>query len=194
MKKIKLIGLPVLLLLLVSACVSVRVATDYDTKADFNNYKSYAFYKTGIDQAEISDLDKKRILRAIESEMNARGFIKSQDPDLLVSIFTREKERVDVYNNRFGLGWGWGWGWGWGAWNPYGFYGWPGYGGYNVSTRTEGSLFIDLIDARTKELVWQGRGIGSLNYSGNMEKKEARIKEFVSEILSEYPPNTVAAN
>ncbi len=192
MKRFKLLGLPVLLLLVASACVSVRVATDYDTRADFNTYKSYAFYKTGIDQAEISDLDKKRILRAIEAEMDSRGFVKSQDPDLLVSIFTREKERVDVYNNRFGAGWGWGWGWGWNAWNPYGF-GWPGWGGYNVSSTTEGSLFIDLIDARTKDLVWQGRGAGSLNYSGNIEKKEARIKEFVREILAEYPPNRAGA-
>ena len=76
--------------------------------------------------------------------------------------------------------WGPGWGWGWGN---------------NVSTSTEGSLYIDVIDANKKELVWQGRGVGTLNNTKNIEKKEQRIKEFVSQILEEYPPSmTVASN
>lgn len=41
-----------------SACSSVNVAVDYDTKVDFTTYKTFAFYKTGIDKADISDLDK----------------------------------------------------------------------------------------------------------------------------------------
>ena len=57
---------------LLASCSSVRVVSDYDQKANFNTYKSYAFYKTGIDKAQISDLDKKRILRAIEAELSSR--------------------------------------------------------------------------------------------------------------------------
>ena len=178
---------------LLVSCTSVRVVSDYDQKADFDTYKSYAFYKTGIDKAQISDLDKKRILRAIETEMGSRGFVKSDNPDVLISIFTKEREQVDVYNNNFGWGAGWGWGWGWGpagGWGP----GW-GWGGNNVSTRTEGSLYIDVIDANRKELVWQGRGVGTLNNIKNIEKKEQRIKEFVAQILEEYPPQmSVASN
>ena len=194
MKKKTLLLLPVLVLMMLSSCVSVRVVADYDRTVDFNTYKSYAFYKTGIDKAQISDLDKKRILRAIENEMAARGFVKSESPDLLVSIFTKEREQVDVYNN-FGWGWGWGWGWGpgWGYWSPW-MWGGPGWGGPNVSTRTEGSLYIDLIDVKSKELVWQGRGVGTLNNMTNIDKKEARIREFVAEILRKYPPNALASN
>ncbi len=51
---------PLLFLLVFASCTSVRVATDYDRKANFNNYNSFAFYKPGIDEAKISDLDKKR--------------------------------------------------------------------------------------------------------------------------------------
>ncbi|WP_318345261.1 DUF4136 domain-containing protein [Flagellimonas baculiformis] len=190
MKNFKLIPLVALTLVLLASCSSVRVVSDYDQKADFNTYKSYAFYKTGIDKAQISDLDKKRILRAIEAELGSRGFVKSDNPDVLISIFTKERERVDVYNNNFGWGYGgfynpwvWGPGWGW------------GWGGNNVSTSTEGSLYIDVIDANKKELVWQGRGVGTLNNTKSIEKKEQRIKEFVSQILQEYPPNmSVASN
>ncbi|MFV9552396.1 DUF4136 domain-containing protein [Algibacter sp. PT7-4] len=173
-------SLPLLaLLIIVSSCSSVRVAADYDKEATFNNYKTFAFFKTGIDKAEISDLDKRRILRAIETELLAKGFTKSEKPDILVSLFTKSQQRVDVYNNSWGMG-GWGWGgfgpgWGWG-WNQQ-----P-----SVSTSTQGHLYIDLIDANKKELVWQGMGTGYL--SKNMEKKEARIKEFVSKIMEKYPP------
>ena len=53
------------LVILFSSCSAIKVAVDYDSKVDFKKYKTFAFYKTGIDKAEISDLDKKRILRAI---------------------------------------------------------------------------------------------------------------------------------
>ncbi len=188
MKKLKLLALPIFGLLILSSCTSVRVLSDYDREADFNSYKSYAFYKTGIDKALISDLDKKRILNAIDTEMSSRGFVKSNDPDLLISIFTKEREQVDVYNRSF-----YGYGWGYGYWNPW-LWGYPGVYGSDISTRTEGSLYIDLIDAKNKELVWQGRGVGALSSNQNIEKKEERIREFVSEILQKYPPNAIASN
>ncbi len=196
MKKMKILVIPMLVVLFLSSCTSVRVLSDYDKTANFSEFKSYAFYKTGIDKAQISDLDKKRILRAIETEMSSRGFVKSDSPDILVSIFTKEREQVDVYNNNFGWGWG-GWGWGWGGFGPgWGWGGWGpgwGWGGNAVSTRTEGSLYIDFIDAKNKELVWQGKGVGTLGNTKNIEKKEARIQEFVSEILQQYPPNAIAS-
>ena len=55
-----------------------------------------------------------------------------------------------------------------------------------VSTTTEGTLYIDLIDARKKELIWQGIGTGVL--TRDRERKEERINEFVSKILMQFPP------
>lgn len=164
------------LFLMLASCASVSVVADYDKQVDFNEFKTFAFYRPGIDKAEISDLDKRRILKAIESELIAKGYTKSENPDLLVSIIASAREKIDIYNNYYG-GMGWGWGW-----NPY------FYGNYNnISTSTEGVLYIDLIDANKKELVWQGQGVGYLNIS-NVEKKEERIKEFVSQIMEKYPP------
>lgn len=164
------------LFLMLASCASVSVVADYDKQVDFTKFKTFAFYRPGIDKAEISDLDKRRILKAIESELIAKGFTKSENPDMLVSIIASAREKIDIYNNYYG-GMGWGWGW-----NPY------FYGNYNnISTSTEGVLYIDLIDAYKKELVWQGQGVGYLNFS-NVDKKEERIKEFVSQILEKYPP------
>lgn len=176
---------PILFLFILGSCSSVSVSSDYEKGTDFSKYKTYAFYKKGIDKVDISDLDKRRILRAVEAELNAKGMIKSENPDLLVSIFTKSREKIDVYNNNY---------YGWYPWYyGYGYYG-PGYGygfGYNhVSTSTEGTLFIDLIDAHKKELAWQGMGTGVLSYSKSIDKKEARIKEFVSKIMVAYPPGS----
>ena len=160
------------------SCSSIKVYTDYDSKVDFKKYKTFAFYKPEIDKAKISDLDKKRILRAIEEEMLLKGFTKSKTPDLLVGIFTKSRDKVNVnqYNN-LNMGFGWGW-------NPW-------WGGMNnnisVNQYTEGTLFIDFIDKDKKELIWQGVGKGALKLQ-NREKKEARIKEFVKEIISKFPP------
>ena len=178
MKKVLKLMPLLLLLVVVTSCSSVRVASDYDKNASFSEYKTFAFYKPGIDKAEISDLDKRRILRAIEAELLAKGFTKSETPDLLVSIFTKSQQRVDVYNNA----WGWG-GWGWGGFGPG--WGW-GWNQPSVSTSTQGTLYIDLVDADKKELIWQGMGTGYL--SQKMDKKEERIREFVTKVMEKYPP------
>ena len=171
MKISKLLFLPIIALIITS-CSAVKVTTDYDTKVDFNQYKTFAFYKKGIDKAAISDLDKKRIMRAVELELMAKGMTKSATPDILVSLFTKSREKININDNMYG-----------------GFY-YPYYYGMNrmsVSQHTEGTLFIDLLDAKKKELVWQGIGTGALRMS-NVERKEARVKEFVNEIMAKYPP------
>jgi hypothetical protein len=168
----------IIALIFLIACQSVRVVTDYDKVAPFKSYKTFGFHKEGVDRSEISDLDKRRILKAIETTLLEKGFTKSDTPDLLVNFFTKEKQQVNIYNNNFNsFGWGMGWGWGWG---PY-------FGSqYNVSNSTQGTLYIDLIDTNRKELIWQGIGRGNLTTS--VKHKDERINTFVASILEGYPP------
>jgi hypothetical protein len=169
--------LPILFLFVLGSCSSIKVYSDYDKNVDFSQYKTYAFHKRGIDRVEISDLDKRRILHAIDDELSKKGMSKSENPDLMINIFTKEREHLDV--NQFNMGWGYGWGWGW---NPY-LWG----GNTYVSSSTEGTLYIDLIDAKKKELVWEGEGVGYL--TDNRKEKEKQINEFVAKILAQYPPS-----
>ena len=162
---------------ILTSCSSVKVVSDYDTKVDFSTYKTFAFYKKGIDKASVSDLDKKRIMRAIENELIEKGFTKSETPDLLISIFTKSREQVNVTDNNLGYGFGWGY-------NPWFF----GSTNLNINQYTEGTLFIDFIDKNKNELIWQGIGSGAMKMS-NIDKKEARINEFVNKIILAYPPN-----
>jgi hypothetical protein len=167
-------SLLVLLFFTLASCSSVTVNADYDKTVDFTKYKTFAYMKEGINKLEISDLDKRRILRAVDEQMLAKGFVKSDKPDFLVNIFTKSYEEVSVYS-----GWGYGWG--------YGYYPYYGYGGYPyVSSSTQGMLYIDFIDAKKNELFWQGVGSGYLTQ--DVDKKEQRINEFATQILAQYPP------
>src|SRR5690554_953642 len=163
----------VLFAISLASCSSVRVSADYDKSVDYSQYKTYAFYKDGIDQVKIHDLDKKRILKAVERELQAKGMAASENPDVLINIFTEATERVDVNQWNYGYGWGWG---------PFGM----GMNHSTVNRTTEGTLYIDLIDGKKKELIWQGVGEGAL--TKNIERKEERINEFVNKILAKYPP------
>ncbi len=177
MKLIKI--LPFIGLFLLASCSAIKVEADYDTSADFSQYKTYAFYKKGIEKVDISDLDKRRIINAIKEEMMLKGFTTSKNPDIVINIFAKSTKKVNVYNDIYGGFF----------WQPYYYYG-PFYGmnyGTQVSQYDEGTLFIDFIDNNKKELIWQGVGKGALNMN-DAKKKDLIVKEFVKEIIAQYPP------
>lgn len=167
--------------LLIGSCATIRVSSDYDTNVDFNAYNTYAFFKPGIDDAKISDLDKRRVLKALENTLATKGFSASETPEVLVNFHTKAEKNLRVSESY--LGWGspfygpyGGWGWGWGFNRPY-----------NINTSTSGVLYIDFIDATTKKLIWQGKGTGTLS-RGTPQEREEKINAFVTEILTAYPP------
>lgn len=154
-------------LLFLFSCNSIRVYTDHDSKIDFSTYSSFAYIKPEIDKVAISDLDKRRILKAIDMNLEIKGFTKSKTPNLLVSFSTKATEKI--YVNNFG-------------WSPW-FWG-PNYS--SVNTDTEGILFINFFDATSKQLIWQGKGLGMINEF--TKNRDERIAFFVAEIISKYPP------
>ena len=166
-----LIGLAIFSIFFIS-CSSVKVLTDFDSSVNFSNYKSFAFSKDQIKKIEISDLDKKRILSSIEKQMQIKGYVISNNPDLIINVNTKSRE--DVYINRY---------------NDYPYYGWYPYGmstTYKPSSRIIGLLYIDVIDAKTGSLLWQGNGSGTL--SSNRSSRDELIYNFVSKLLESYPP------
>lgn len=157
------------------SCSSIRVVNDYDETVNFDNYTTYAFFKPGIDEVELSELDVKRILKAIEGEMEKKEIIKSDNPKLLINIAVKPYNDVYVNNNvTFFTGWGW---------NPW--FG-PQFNTVNINTQTNQLLIIDFIDSKTKKLIWQGKGKGYINeFTRN---RSDRIQYFVTQILKNYPP------
>ena len=148
----------------------IYVQYDYDSDVNFDNYSSYSFYQPDIDELEISDLDKKRILKSLDLGLKSKGLERSSSPDLLVTFETKSKERVYV-NNYLPYGW-----------YPFAYH-YPYSSGYS---RVQGTLYVNFIDSKNQQLVWQGKGVGVLNeYSKDRDKM---IGNFVSSILEKFPP------
>ena len=55
-----------------------------------------------------------------------------------------------------------------------------------------GTLQIDLIDAKTDQLVWRGSAEKVVDTSPTPAQRSAAIREAVSKILSDYPPKPQA--
>ena len=164
---------------ILSSCNSIRVSSDYNEEINFTEFKTYAFSKSGIDKVEINDIDKKRILRAIDVELYNKGYRKSSiEPDFLINFFTKTNKKIDYYpsNNYYGYA------------VPYGGMGHYASSWYlNSFSYNEGVLFIDIIDRNKNELVWQGIGKGYI-YNDKPDNKNEKIKAMVNKILLQFPP------
>ena len=161
------------LFLFLFSCSSVYVISDHDASIDFKSYKTFAYLKSGIDKAEISDLDKRRILKSIDLELESKGLNKSKNPDLLITFSTNAKEKIYINTDYLYSNW---------HYNPY-FFG-P-MRSFPIN-QIEGTLYINLIDSKTKKLIWQGKGRGGL--SDYIKNRDEKISAFVTEILNNFPP------
>jgi hypothetical protein len=122
-----------------------------------------------------------RVENAVNSELGARGYrqIDTEAADFKVGWHASVEGQVDVstVNNYYGYG-----GSAWGA------------GGGNAYTDTyvreykQGTLILDVVDARTDELVWRGTAQAEVSMSDDSEKRERRIQLAVEKLLRDFPP------
>jgi len=174
-------------LALTPGCSSVTYKHDFDKSADFTALKTYAWVTVPSNPAasvqaalQRNDLLDKRIKESANNQLTAKGYTQNADsPDFLVLYHTGTEDKINVTD------WGYGYG-------PYG-YGYGGYGGWygggvDVQQYKEGTLILDIIDAQTKQLVWRGFATAALNPDAPMEKREKKLNEVITQILSKFPP------
>lgn len=157
------------------SCASVSTVFDYDKEVDFSRYKTYNFTEDDLTLA-VGQFNRERIIKAIETELAAKGLEKVEEGDLLVNAHIKSKEKVEASATTTG-----------------------GYGPYNVrfgssttyidyNEYTVGSLFITMADASNNSIIWQGAGTKTLDESASADKREQSINYAVQQILKNYPP------
>ena len=157
---------------------TLHVKTDFDHAAAFNRYRSFQMGEGKvIERGTASDntIVKDRVDAAIRSGLATRGLVPGTDhPDLIARFAVgartvRELEGVG-YPLAIGV---------WGAY-PEDFW---------VSEHPEGTLVIDLVDARSQKLVWRvyctapGSGLAD----------PALIQKAVNEAFAHFPPAAPSA-
>lgn len=174
----KLLLLPVLLAFM--ACSTVKVAYDYDKQIAFAKYKTYTVSEETLEMENVNQLNRDRIISAVESEMAAKGFTKADAANADVILDTRIKgEQIQTATATTSGGYGYGrWGYG---------------GGFsttqvNYDNYTEGTLFITLVDKATEKIIWQGTGKKTIIENASAEKREKNIDYAVQQIFTNYPP------
>jgi hypothetical protein len=179
-------ALPVGLAALLTACASSgpAVRSDYDHAADFGKYRTYGFVAPpgGPDSPGYKSLAQQTAQEAAARQMEARGYTRSDTPDLVLNFTGKLEEKTDIESvpaPYYGPGWGYG-GW-YGA--PYG-----GWGGTQVTTRryNVGTLVMDVVDREKRQVVFQG-GVEGVVSKEMLKNREAAIRAAVEKIFSRYP-------
>lgn len=184
----KAMALP-LVILLASGCASgPDLRSDYDRSANFAEYQTYNFFAdAGPGDGKYQSLFSKYVQAAIDQEMQARGYTKTDDnPDLLINFNAMLQDKTKVTTTPapmtgYGVGY---YGYRGGFYDP-----WYGYGyaqETNVSQYTEGTFNIDLVDAEKKKLVWECVGVGRVT-DDKLDNIEAAVKEAVPQYFANFP-------
>ena len=172
-----------LLAILVGCASGPNIRSDIDPQADFAQYRSFAFANPlGTDKAGYTTILTGRLKAATRLQMEQRGYVyDEQTPNLLVNFLTQISNKSE-YVPPPPMPWGA---------NYYGyrmgFYGpWAGYQfPPEVIQYTQGVLNIDLIDAKKKQMVWEGVATTVIN-DIEQASSEAVIAPLVADIFKLY--------
>lgn len=179
MRRHDTLALALALALLPAIAEAQKTTYDFDKTASFATYRTYAM-KDGT--ATGNPLIDQRLTTNIESQLAAKGFIKSDtDPDVVVVYHIAFDEEKDISSYSSGGGYG-----------PYG-YGWGGgWGMTTTDVRVReilvGTLAVDIIDARKKQVAWRGLGTKEIDTGAKPEKRDENIRKAVEKIFKNYPP------
>ena len=172
-KRLNLSLLLVAVLALGACATQPHIASDWDHSTQFSTFHSFALIvrphpSTG------SVLAEQRTYDAIRQELTNKGFTYVTDlprADFAVDFLIGAQDRLDVTS--FPGHWGPGLGW-WGN-------------DIDVRQYQEGTLAIDVFDARSRRAVWHGSAKKELSQS-EIEHSEAPIQEAVTAVLANFPP------
>jgi len=145
-----------------SADIHVNAAPD----ANLSAYSTFGFpEQTGTDRGGYSTLVTSYFKDAVKQQMEQRGYhYVDENPDLLVNFYAKVHERTEVrpdpsfsaaygyYGYRYGL---------YTAWSLY---------DSEVRTVTYpiGTANLDIVDARKKQMIWEGALPGSRRHRGEL--------------------------
>jgi hypothetical protein len=176
----------VLIIAIASSCApSLKVTSDYDKSANFGQYKTFAIDTMRVSES-LSQLNQNRIINAVRAALTSKGFTESATPDMLVHVSAIFKNQKQVSSTTDYYGYG-------GFYRPYmwgGGVGATGYTTYNVQDYIDGSLIVEVADAKTRNLLWEG--IGNKEIDKPAKDPDTAIPEAVNKILANFPPGSTA--
>ena len=158
-----------------AASFAQQVQTDFDHRADFSQYKTYSWEQI----KPANSLWTSRIKNAVDNQLAAKGWSQAEqgaDVALMAIETTQTRKTLDTFYDGFGGGWRW-----------------RGFGGFGDATTTEhdykeGTLVVDMYDAKTKQLIWRGSLEDML--SDKATNNEKNLDKGVAKMFRRFPPGS----
>jgi len=143
---------------------------DFDRTANFASFRSYAWTRG----TELADgLNHRRIVWAIDTQLAAKGMrtAPAAEADLLVAYHASFDRNLEI--SAFGYGWG-----------PV----MRRSGTARAQEITVGTIAVDIVDARTRTIVWRGTASDDIDPNAKPEKREKNINRAAEKLFKNYPP------
>ena len=183
------LSLLVAVLCLTSCATKPYVSTDYEASYNFAALKSFAVKSAKQDTKEnilISPFTLSHIHSLVNSELAKRyqSVGETTTPDFYVTYYVVMEEKLDprAYDDMYAMGF-----WGRGYRYPSSIFYRPPLGG-GVRVYNQGSLIIDMVDAKTQQPIWRGVSEKRLNKGLSPQKQREILTSAVLEVLAQFPP------
>jgi hypothetical protein len=160
--------------LALTACATTNVRSFVERGIDVQQYRTYSWgpareQATGDPRLDNNRFFEEQIEAAVEHNLSARGFEKTAagESDLLIRYYASVEHQVNAN----------------GADQPY-----TSCEECQPYVFDAGTIVIDLIDARTRRMVWRGWDESSID--GNVDdqaRMEKRVDDAVARILEKLP-------
>ena len=173
----------VLFVALVAGCASgPRIITNADPTADFTRFRTFGFFQPlGTDTASGQTLTSQHLIAAAARELEMRGLRRSDDnPDLMLNFFISTRDVVSSTPSTSASV----------HWRRGRYSTWGGYsmsvGTPTVTTQTQGTLAVDLVDAGRGQLVWEGAATKRVTDNTRRNLQEV-LNSAVTDLFLELP-------
>ena len=157
------------MLLCIASAVALgqTVSVNYNHSQDFSQYHTYIWASNNANQIQNSILAQ-QAKSDIDSALQGKGLQlvgEAQNPDLII-LASGGLQQQTSYS----------------AWGMRGIGG--GMGGISPQQNVEGTLIVDLYDAKTQSLVWRGIGQDTLSNNGN--KNQQMVQKAIQKMFKQW--------
>src|SRR5689334_12376231 len=162
---------------LAAGCATLTVSSHIERNIKFTYYLTYDWGPPDILPVGDPRLDNNPFFRdyvqgTIEKKMDAKGYERAftGTPDLLIHYHASVNQKLEVYevDHRYGYCYG--------NCEP------------QISNYEEGTLLVDVVDARTSKVVWRGWSQDVMNgVIDNQDRLEKQVDEGVTRMMQLLP-------
>lgn len=153
-----------------AATSQTSVRSAQDPAVNLHSYETFGFFEQAPSNTRYSTILAQQLKQATRVQLEKQGYRYSDDnPDLKVNVFLAVIERQELRSSP-----------------GYGYRPWIGRNEIETNSYRQGTLGVDLVDAKKMALVWRGVAEGRVDQKA-MKDPVPAINSAVAEVFAKFP-------